>query len=147
MNPYRKINIALDFDRSFTSDVDFWRLIVHAAVLRGHQVYCVTGRTDCPRNRKEVADTFGADTFKLLTDCVFCNHAPKRQKIQSLGYRIDVWIDDLPEGVGAADKTVFKQLEEQFDVCETLPIFGKKAVDPATIWIPPSAAIWPPSAD
>lgn len=147
MNPHRKISMALDFDRSFTSDIDFWRLFVRMAVTRGHKVYCVTGRTDCPRNRQEVINTFGLSTFKLLSGCVFCNHGPKRSKMESLGHTIDLWIDDMPEGVGATDKSVFKKLEEQFDVCETLPIFNKKAVDPNTLWVPPSFDIWQPSVN
>lgn len=138
MTPYRKMTIALDFDRTFTGDIDFWRFFISNAVARGHKIYCVTGRTDCARNRAEVSNVFGAPTFALLSGCVFCNHSSKRAKVDELSITIDIWIDDMPEGVGAPDPSVFKQLESKFPVCETLPVFTKKATDPNTIWQPNS---------
>lgn len=138
MTPYRLLTIALDFDRTFTSDVEFWRLFVALAARRGHHVLCVTGRTDTPYSRLEMLNVFGPETFKLLHDCVFCDHAPKRAITLQRGYVIDIWIDDLPEGVGAADKSVFKKLETLFPVCETLPVFNKDAVSTNKIWLPAS---------
>jgi hypothetical protein len=144
MIPYRKTTIALDFDRTFTSDIEFWRLFVSFAAYRGHKIYCVTGRTDCARNRAEVANLFGLPTFALLSGCIFCNHSSKRAKVDELNIAIDIWIDDMPEGVGAPDPAVFKQLESKFPVCETLPVFGPKAVDPNKIWRPVIQTLQPP---
>jgi hypothetical protein len=136
MNPYRPTVMAIDFDRTFTSDVDFWRLFIRQAVTRGHTVLCVTGRTDTPYSRAELANVFGSSTFSLLTCCIFCNHSPKRAAAQRAGYRVDIWIDDLPEGVGATDPKEFKKLEDQFDVCEMLPVFHKGALDAQAVWRP-----------
>lgn len=136
MTPYRHTLMAIDFDRTFTSDVEFWRFFVHMAVKRGHDVICVTGRTPTPTGRAELLTVVGDTTLKLFKDLIFCDHSPKRRRTLDLGYRVDIWIDDLPEGVGAADRGVFKTLEELYPVCETLPLFGKGAVDPLKIWRP-----------
>jgi hypothetical protein len=101
-------------------------------------VLCVTGRYDTPQNRLQLAQVFGEEIFKRLTRCIFCNHSPKRAMTQQLGYKIDIWIDDMPEGIGATDPKEFKKLEDQFDVCESLPIFVNRGVNPDTIWFPPA---------
>ena len=130
MNPHRQLTIALDFDRTFTGDIDFWRGVIHDAVARGHRVLCVTGRTDSVRSRTELGRVFGPYAFSQLTCCIFCNHAPKRAAARARGYSVDIWIDDLPEGVGAVDQAAFRALEGQFCVFETLPVLDDNLVCP-----------------
>lgn len=142
MLPHRKTVIALDFDRTFTSDVEFWRMFITLAVQRGHTVVCVTGRTDCPRNHTEVAAIFGQPYFQLLSGCVFCSHSPKRAIVEARGYAIDIWVDDMPEGIGARDPAEFKALESKFPVCETLPIFNNADISPTAMWAP-NAPVFP----
>jgi hypothetical protein len=138
MTPHRLTLISIDFDRTFTSDVEFWRFFIYQAWRRGHEILCVTGRTDTPYSRKELNAVFGASTRSRLKDIVFCDHAPKRARTLALGYKVDIWIDDLPEGVGATDASVFRKLEDLFPVCETLPVFTPKAVHPVKLWLPPT---------
>jgi hypothetical protein len=134
VNPHRRTVIALDFDRTFTSDVDFWRGFVEAAVTRGHSVICVTGRTDCARSRKEISKVFGLHTFSRLTCCIFCNHSPKRAAVTSRGYSVDIWIDDMPEGVGAENANAFQALERRFRVFETLPVLDGNPINNRSVW-------------
>lgn len=141
MTPYRHTNIALDFDRTFTSDIELWRYLIQLFTQRGHRVYLVTGRHDRPDNHELVARVVGTPTFNLLSGCILCNHRPKRDVTQALGIMIDIWIDDLPEMIGHNDQEVFRKLEAQQHVSETLPVFERSAVDPAAIWLPDTATI------
>ena len=134
MNPYRRTLIAIDFDRTFTSDVDFWRGFVELAVTRGHRVICVTGRTDCRKSREEVGRVFGLHSFSRLTCCIFCNHSPKRAEVLARGYKVDIWIDDMPEGIGAKDAATFRNYEDQFCVFETLPVLDGSPVNNRSVW-------------
>jgi hypothetical protein len=93
-------------------------------------VLCVTGRTDSARSRAELGRVFGPYAFSLLTRCIFCNHEPKRAAARARGYSVDVWIDDLPEGIGAADTAAFRAFEGQFCVFETLPVLDDNLVCP-----------------
>lgn len=140
MTPYRHTNIALDFDRTFTSDIELWRYLIRLFTQRGHRVYLVTGRHDRRDNHETVANVVGGPTMALLCACVFCNHTPKRDVMQARGIMIDIWIDDLPEMVGHNDQEVFRKLEAQQHVTETLPVFELGAVDPAAIWTPDTVA-------
>jgi hypothetical protein len=133
MNPYRHLTVALDFDRTFTSDVDLWRGVVELFIARGHRIVCITGRTDSIKNRMELGRVFGPHIFSRLTAVVFCNHSPKRNVALSRGYKIDIWIDDLPEGVGAESAEKFRALEHEFPVFETLPILDGNPVSQKTI--------------
>ena len=136
MNPYRSTSIAIDFDRTFTSDVDMWRTVIRMFAQRGHKVYCITGRTETPYSRAELYNTFGPTTFSLLARCIFCNHLPKREITRQLGIHIDIWIDDLPEGIGGFTAAQIARIAGNNDVCETLPIFVPKGVNPDSCWTP-----------
>jgi hypothetical protein len=134
--PFRETTIALDFDRTFTSDIDMWRYLVWLFTQRGHKVYLVTGRHDTPENRKVVFETLGTTTALLLADFIFCDHQAKRAVAQAAGIMIDIWIDDLPELIGHADRDVFRKLEAQQPIAETLPVFEPGVVDFTSFWKP-----------
>ena len=133
--PWRPTTIALDFDRTFTSDIDLWRFLLQAFTKRGHKVYLVTGRHDTPENRQLVFDTLGDDRLSLA-GYAFCNHQPKRSVMEAAGVMIDIWIDDLPELIGQFEREVFDKLEAQQPVAETLPVLEPGAVSPSSCWSP-----------
>lgn len=134
MTPYRETTLALDFDRTFTADIDMWRHMLWLFFQRGHKVYLVTGRHDTAENRLTVHAAVGSPWLVLLEDCIFCNHQPKRDVTRAAGILIDIWIDDLPEFVGHADQEVFRKLESQQPVAETLPVLEPGSVDATSVW-------------
>ena len=136
MTPHRKTVIALDFDRTFTSDIPFWRTFVLHALERGHTVYCVTARHDNETNRKQIEELFGPIVFPQLGGVIYTQHQSKRAVAQGLGVRIDIWIDDMPEGVGKQSKSDFQKHELQHKVYEELPVFQPAVVCPHEVWTP-----------
>jgi hydroxymethylpyrimidine pyrophosphatase-like HAD family hydrolase len=86
------MNIALDYDNTYTRDPEFWRMVISAAQYRGHTVYCVTART--PNQSQEVYDSIG----KVIggDNCYFTSMGAKKDYMFSKGISIDVWIDDMP---------------------------------------------------
>lgn len=136
MTPYRNTTIALDFDCTFTSDIEFWRLFVRLCAKRGHSVVLVTARHDTPENHALVGDVIGAPTLQLLSGLVFTSRGPKRTHAAARGYNIDIWIDDLPEFVGSASLELLEVIKSQQSIHETLPVVAFGAVDPNAVWQP-----------
>jgi hypothetical protein len=136
MTPRRDTTIALDFDCTFTSDIEFWRLFVRLCAKRGHKVVLVTARFDTIENRVLVADVLGRATFELLSGAVFTGRQPKRPVAEEQGFRIDIWIDDLPEFVGDASLELLETIKSQQSIFETLPVVSMGAVDPNAVWEP-----------
>lgn len=136
MTPRRDTTLALDFDCTFTSDIEFWRLFVELCARRGHQVVLVTARLDTPENHALVCDVIGAPTCALLSGMVFTNRGPKRPRAAEKGYKIDIWIDDLPEFVGNASLELLDAIQRDHAIHETLPVVELGAVDPEAVWRP-----------
>jgi hypothetical protein len=136
MTPHRTLVFALDFDCTFTADIEFWRLFVHLCVVRGHRVWVLTARHDTPENHAQLDDVIGAQTLTLISGTIFSNHKPKRAVAEERDIKIDIWIDDLPEFVGDASQTVLDHIKSRQSITETLPVFSPGAVDPAAIWAP-----------
>lgn len=88
------MNLALDFDDTYTKDPELWHEVIRLAELRGHRVYVVTCRRDTPENR-EIVRVPTLPPYRHY----FTGLAPKRWYMQQQGIEIDVWIDDLPESV------------------------------------------------
>jgi len=136
MTPRRSTTIGLDFDCTFTSDIEFWRLFVQLCVKRGHQVVLVTARHDTPENHALVRDVIGGPTLLQLAGVVFTSRGPKRPHATERGFQIDIWIDDLPEFVGNASLELLEVIKSQQSIHETLPVVQIGAVDPDAVWQP-----------
>lgn len=86
------MNIALDFDDTFTRDPDFWLKFVLMCRMSGHTLYCVTARGS--QSSQEVFDQLGQ--YIGNDHCYFTNMQAKKPYMFRQGISIDVWIDDNP---------------------------------------------------
>lgn len=98
------MNIGLDYDDTITADEQLWELFVHAARGRGHDVRIVTFRFANPSTYVNddvyrVAERFGIPV-------IFCNGVQKDEVTTSLGFPVDVWIDDFPVGIPLGEHLV-----------------------------------------
>ena len=86
------MNIALDFDNTYTRDPTFWNKVCELAKERGHHVRCVTMRSQA--ESEDVEKTIG----KVIghENVYFTNRQAKSTFCFEHGIRIDVWIDDMP---------------------------------------------------
>ena len=89
----KRLNIALDYDGTYTAAPDLFGMLVAHAVSLGHRVYVVTMRTE--REGEGVRKTVGHQVHKVICTSrqgkqAFCDRA---------GIRIDIWIDDMPRTI------------------------------------------------
>jgi hypothetical protein len=93
--------IALDYDGTYTADPGRWKEVIHLMRNAGHDFVCVTSRAGTPENKQLLGNSIGK-----LMPIIFCNHQPKQKKCLSLGYKIDVWIDDQPQTIPVAARVL-----------------------------------------
>jgi HK97 family phage prohead protease len=97
------LTISLDYDGTFTAAPALWRAFVADAISRGHRVACITRREDTEQNVEELRLAFG-ELYPELAAVILCG--PNRQKrcaADELGLAVDIWIDDSPEKIPAAE--------------------------------------------
>lgn len=82
------MNIALDYDRTFTEDPYLWDFFVGMCLHRGHAVYIVTAR-----HKHEVLEL---ETPRGVPVIFTGRKMKERHCLDEHGIKIDVWIDDMP---------------------------------------------------
>lgn len=87
------INIALDYDKTFTLDMEFWLMFIQLAKSRKHNVIVVTGR-----NESENADLNRTIAGKVDM-IIYTGYKAKKRYCEDHNIKIDVWIDDHPEAI------------------------------------------------
>jgi hypothetical protein len=91
--PHRCINIGLDWDHTFTEDIEGWYMFVKLMMSRGHHVYIVTMRYE-----EECLDI--PQVIKDLVSGVYPTaREAKNEHMLNNGIVIDVWIDDNPKAI------------------------------------------------
>ena len=94
----KQLRIALDYDGTYTEDVNFWNNFIIMAEISHHQVTFVTYRTN---NALDDNSDIESDALRCGIDIVYSYGQPKRRVFDA-----DIWIDDSPELIGAP--TLFK---------------------------------------
>lgn len=82
--------IALDYDKTYTLDPEFWLKFVRLAEKHGHKVLVATMRT-----LDEKGDMCDA-LLEAVPQVVPTHRNAKLPFLQSWGLKPDVWIDDQP---------------------------------------------------
>lgn len=91
------MNIALDYDGTFTSDPDLWCTFIHQSLIRGHKVYVVTMRyaSEC----EDFHPLLKYWNLPVVATGKDNDRYAKRKACEELGINIHIWIDDNPEAV------------------------------------------------
>lgn len=87
----KKLNIALDWDDTFTADPDGFKAIIRCFQSLGHTVTIVTLRDDQDRDERmdELKDKYDVDV-------IFCAGQSKERVVRELGLHMNIWLDDNP---------------------------------------------------
>lgn len=86
--------IAIDYDHTFSADPEGWSECIRLMQARGHEFVCITGRSDLPIWREPVEKD-----IKGLIPIVFAGDQWKDVAAKKNGWKIDVWIDDMPTAI------------------------------------------------
>ena len=82
------MNIALDFDDTYTKDPELWDQFIFTARTRGHDIRIVTFRKSVMRD--DALENIGIPV-------IYTEFTQKRSFTNDMGWMVDVWIDDSPE--------------------------------------------------
>lgn len=88
----RQLIIGIDYDGTFADDPVGWTEVIKLMEARGHKFICVTGRS------KEMAGSVYEDINGLIP-IVFAGKDWKKVAAERHGWKIDIWIDDMPSSV------------------------------------------------
>lgn len=83
------MNIALDYDNTYTLDPDLWDVFIKLLAMRGHSVYIVTMRY-VTQPIEPILDLVPGNVY-------YTSGKAKRKFMTDQDIRIDVWIDDIPD--------------------------------------------------
>lgn len=102
--------IGLDYDRTFSKDIEFWKKFIVFCKVSGHEIYIVTHR-DKALDRIDGDISVGVDDQggyhitdlgreEYVIPIFYTNGAAKRFYMNlQRDYNVDIWIDDKPESV------------------------------------------------
>lgn len=116
----RPVLFGLDFERTVTADPNLWKCFIVGAVRVGHKVLLITTSRNSQKLQREIDGALGNVKQQLIA-ILYTGGNPKRQFALLYGHRVDVWIDDIPETIGAETHHEVRDAESTFPKAETLP--------------------------
>lgn len=89
------MQIALDYDKTYSADPDFWQAFILLCKRAGHEVRIVTARDE------RFDRTAGLAEVEQHIAVVYCRGVAKRWYCSHFvpEFQPDIWIDDKPESV------------------------------------------------
>ncbi len=124
------LNIALDWDGTYTADPSFFGQVAEMAKRSGHKIYIVTMRYPSE----------GRDLIPMawrVDGIVYTSRQSKRAACEALGLEIDIWMDDHPIAVEKDAIQIWNKPTPQNTIIATSQITGKleeMQVDPIDPW-------------
>ncbi|MFW3388087.1 UNVERIFIED_CONTAM: hypothetical protein RF648_19040 [Kocuria sp. CPCC 205274] len=91
---FTKLNIALDYDDTYTANKAMWHGIVRLMEYYGNDVRFVTARFETPNGYSN--DEIVSDAERLGIPIIYCNGVQKATRCDDVGFNVDIWIDDFP---------------------------------------------------
>jgi DNA-binding LacI/PurR family transcriptional regulator len=86
------MKLSLDFDKTYTLAPEVWDRVVRVFRDAGHEVFVVTMRFDQGPEADEVHEALAGKVDGFIFTC----RKAKVPYVESIGQKIDVWIDDSP---------------------------------------------------
>jgi hypothetical protein len=83
------MNIALDYDDTYTLDKDTWNKVIDTFIKYGHKVYCVTKRYE----------NISEDIKQDMNIPIIYATKSKLEAVRKANIQIDIWIDDKPQSI------------------------------------------------
>lgn len=84
-----KLTIAIDYDFTFTALSTLFTKFIWDCLSCGHEVICVTGRDKPPDRLREAP-------LPAPVKVICAGDMPKREAAEKAGYKVNIWIDDMP---------------------------------------------------
>lgn len=106
------MNIALDYDGTYTNDTLLWKTFISICKYAYHKVIIVTARNKDLDENEELRE-LAANGVRVI----YCDGVAKKHVIlmlQSRGeedLKIDIWIDDKPESIVSNSPTTLESLK------------------------------------
>ena len=83
------LTFAIDFDKTWTADPKAFWMISEMLESRGHEVIIAT-------NRDKWAPDMKRHNIRCSLPIIYCGGTFKEEACRKAGYKVDIWIDDMP---------------------------------------------------